>query len=223
MLAVYTFVFSVVFQARWGTATIGPKAEFALLLFAGLIVFNAFSEILSRAPTAVSSNPSYVKKVVFPLECLDLALLCSTMIQMLISLTVWLSAYVAFVGIPHATILFLPLAMIPYALFLAGIAWILSSLGVFIRDTPQVTAVIISVTMFLSPLFYPVDALPKQYQQLLLLNPLAVYMQSFRDLLYFGRLPQPASFILNLLVAGLVAVLGFAWFQKTRKGFADVL
>ncbi len=222
MLTVYTFVFSVVFKARWEVGS-DSKTEFALLLFAGLIVFNMFSECINRAPTLILSNVNYVKKVVFPLEILPWAALGSTLFHGVISLVVWLIAYAIFFGIPHTTVLLFPLIILPLLLFIMGLTWGLSSLGVYLRDISQFVGILTTVLMFLSPVFYPASALPQEYRQLLQLNPLTPAIEQARDVLFWGRVPDPTIISLYFTGAAALAWLGFAWFQKVRRGFADVL
>jgi len=222
MLAVYTFVFSVVFKARWNASS-DSKTEFALVLFAGLIMFNIFAECINRAPSLILSNVNYVKKVVFPLEILPLVALGSTMFHALISLAVWLVAYFVLFGVPHITVLMLPLVVLPLLLFTIGLTWGLASLGVYLRDVSQFIGVITTVLIFLSPIFYPVSAIPEKYRLLLLLNPLTLVIEQARDVLFWGKAPDMTILSFYLLGSALVAWLGFAWFQKTRRGFADVL
>lgn len=222
MLAVYTFVFSVVFKARWNTGS-DSKTEFALVLFAGLIVFNLFAECINRAPGLILANPNYVKKVVFPLEILPVVGLLSALHHALISLGVWLVAYVVLFGVPHATALLLPLMVVPFGLFIMGISWALASLGVFLRDVSQIIGLITTVLMFLSPIFYPANALPDDYRHFLYLNPLTPVIEQTRDVLFWGKSPDFPMLGVYWLASTLIAWVGFAWFQKTRKGFADVL
>ena len=222
MLTVYTFVFSVIFKARWSAGS-DSKTEFALILFAGLIVFNLFAECTNKAPGLILSNVNYVKKVVFPLEILPWVNLGAVLFHFLISLGVWLIAYLAFFGLPHITVLLLPLVMLPLFLFTMGLTWGLASLGVYLRDATQFIGLVTTVLMFLSPIFYPITAVPEKYRQLVLLNPLAATVEQARDVLFWGRYPDWTIFGAYLLGAALIAWLGFAWFQKTRKGFADVL
>lgn len=222
MLTVYTFVFSEVFKARWDAGS-ESKTEFALVLFAGLIIFNLFSECINRAPSLILSNPSYVKKVVFPLEVLPFVSLISALYHMLISLSVWLLAYLVLFGFPHATVLLLPLVILPFALFIMGLSWALASLGVFLRDVSQFIGLVVTTLMFLSPIFYPASALPETYRHILYLNPLTPVIEMTREVMYWGKLPGLTLLGIYWLATGLIAWLGFAWFQKTRKGFADVL
>lgn len=222
MLAIYTFVFSVVFNARWGSGN-DSRTEFALLLFAGLIVFNLFAECVTRAPTLIISNINYVKKVVYPLEILPFITLLSALFHALISISVWLLAYLLLFGVPSWTLLLLPLIILPFMLLVLGLSWALAALGVFLRDIAQFVTVLTSMLMFLSPIFYPLSALPENFRQIVLLNPLSVVIEMVRSVLYFGQIPDLIILSVYWLAALLVAWLGFALFQKTRKGFADVL
>lgn len=222
MLAVYTFVFSEVFKARWNAAN-DSKVEFALVLFAGLLVFNLFAECFNRAPGLVLGNPNYVKKVVFPLEILPFVVLLSALYHAAISLGVWLAAYVLLIGMPHATVFYLPLIVIPFLMFVMGLSWALASLGVFLRDVSQITSVLTSVLLFLSPIFFPVTAIPEGYRHLLYFNPLTGVIEQVRAVLYWGAAPDFRLVAIYWIVGICIAWLGFAWFQKTRKGFADVL
>ena len=222
MLTVYTFVFSVVFKARWNTGS-DSRVEFALALYAGLLVFNLFSECITRAPSVIVSNTNYVKKVIFPLEVLPWVNLGAALFHGLVSLAVWLLFYLVVYGVPHATVLLLPLVVAPFALMLVGISLMLASLGVYLRDVGQVVALSTTVLMFLSPVFYPVSALPEQFRLLMHLNPLTPVIELARQVLMWGQLPDMglyAAYVLGCLVC---AFLGFAWFQTTRQGFADVL
>jgi lipopolysaccharide transport system permease protein len=222
MLLVYTFVFSVVFKARWGTGG-DSKTEFALVLFAGLLIFNLFSECFNRAPTLILANVNYVKKVVFPLEILPWVALGSALFHALISLSVWLIAYVILVGPPQLTILWLPLVLLPFVLFIMGISWSLAALGVYLRDVAQLTAMTTTTLMFLSPIFYPISAVPEKYRQILYANPITPVIEMVRDVMYWGKMPDAILLTFYITVAATLSWLGFAWFQKTRKGFADVI
>ncbi len=222
MLAIYTFVFSEVFKARW-SAVSTSKAEFAMVLFAGLIVFNLFADSINRAPGLILSNPNYVKKVVYPLEILPVISLGAAFFHSLVSLLVWLAVYCAFFGLPQVTALCLPFVLLPFILFVLGLSWFLASLGVFLRDVSQFIGIITTAMMFLSPIFYPATALPEQYRAIIYLNPLTTVVEQTRNVLYWGVWPDFTMLGIYTALAALTALLGFVWFQKTRKGFADVL
>jgi lipopolysaccharide transport system permease protein len=222
MLTVYTFVFSVVFKARWSGGT-ESRAEFALALFVGLIAFNLFAECVNRAPGLVLANANYVKKVVFPLEILPVVSFGAAMFHALVSLCVWLLFYVVVTGLPPLTAVWLPVVLLPLMLFVLGASWALASLGVYLRDVGQVMGLFTTALMFLSPIFYPAAALPDGLRRIFHLNPLTPVIEMARDVLMWGRPPAMVPLVLSIGLGALVAWLGFAWFQKTRKGFADVL
>ena len=222
MLIIFTFVFSVVFAARWGTEE-ESKTQFALVLFAGLIVHALFAEVLTRAPGVVIGNANYVKKVVFPLEVLPAITLGGALFHALVSLVILLAAFLFFNGFLHWTAILTPIVLLPLAVLSLGTGWILASLGVFVRDIGQVTGVLATALLFLSPVFFPVSALPDFMQPWMHLNPLTFIIEQVREVLIWGRLPNWTGLLKYLAGAGGVAWLGFFWFQKTRKGFADVL
>ena len=223
MLIIYTFVFSVVFKSRWGGTTSDNKTQFALLLFAGIIVFNLFSEVVSRSPTLVVERVNYVKKVVFPLEILPLVNLGSALFHSLVSLVVLTLAIIVINGHIPWTIVFLPLVLIPLIFLTLGFSWFLAALGVYVRDISQFIGVMMTILMFLSPIFYPVSALPERFQLWMMLNPLSFIIEQARNVLINGVLPDFMGLSLYFVFALFVMFLGFKWFQKTRKGFADVL
>ncbi|MEB5972610.1 ABC transporter permease [Pantoea dispersa] len=223
MLTVYTFVFSVVFKTRWGGDPDAGKADFAIVLFTGLIVFNLFSECIGRAPSLITSNVNYVKKVVFPLEILSYVNFFAALFHSLVSFVVLLIAIIVFKHQVHLTILLLPLIVLPLMLAILGVSWFLSALGVFVRDVAQTISIIVSVLMFMSPVFYPVAALPLSFQKIILLNPLAFMIEEARKVVFWGVEPNWTMLGVNLIIGLCICVLGFAFFQKVRKGFADVL
>ena len=222
MLAVYTFVFSVVFKARWNSGS-ESHSEFALVLFAGLLVFNLFSECITRAPGLILGNVNYVKKVVFPLEILPWVIMGGALFHFVISLSVWIAAYLFLIGAPHLTVLAMPFIMIPIILFVMGFTWAIASLGVYLRDVGQLVGILVTLLMFLSPIFFPASALPPKLQKLMLFNPLAAPIEMVRDVIYWGVLPNFDKWALATALGLSVALLGFSFFQKMRKGFADVL
>jgi lipopolysaccharide transport system permease protein len=222
MLAVFTFVFSTIFQSRWGQSS-GSKAEFAIILFAGLAVFNVFSECINRAPGLIVANTNYVKRVVFPLEILPVIALCGALFNFIATFVVWMLAYLVLIGIPPATAWLLPVVMLPFLCATLGLSWLLSALGVYLRDVAQVSGVLVTGLLFLSPIFYPLSAVPERFHWLIEANPLGYVVETVRRVLIFGLAPDWEGFVLNAAGCLLFMFAGFWWFQKTRKGFADVL
>ncbi|WP_027364696.1 ABC transporter permease [Desulfotruncus alcoholivorax] len=223
MLFVYTFVFSVVFKARWGVGGEENKADFAIILFVGMIVHGLFAECINRAPGLILSNVNYVKKVVFPLEILPWVALGSALFNCFVSTAVLLLAQFAINHIFSWTSMIFPLVLLPLIFAGMGFTWFLAALGVYVRDVGQVTGIFTTVLLFLSPVFYPVSALPKEYRGLLQLNPLTLIIEESRKVLVFGKLPDWSALGIAVLAGLTIAAAGFWWFQKTRKGFADVL
>lgn len=223
MLAVYTFVFSVVFGARWGTNGQASKAQFAVILFAGLSVFNLFADCVNRAPMLVINNANYVKRVVFPLEILPLVAFGNALFHFVASMVVWLAASVLLLGGVPWTAVLLPLVLVPLVLGTLGMSWLLASLGVYLRDVGQTTTVFVTGLLFLSPIFYPLDAVPENFRRVVKANPVGYVVDAARGVLVFGRVPDPVDLTVAIVIGALMAWGGFWWFQKTRKGFADVL
>ena len=223
MLVVYTFVFAVIFKSRWGVGGEESKTQFAVVLFVGMIVHGLFAEVLNRAPGLILFNANYVKKVVFPLEILPVIAMGATLFHSLISLGVLLTAIAFFNGYLHWTAIITPLVLLPLVIFTLGLAWMLASLGVFLRNVGQTIGIFTMVMLFLSPVFYPVTALPEEFRPWLMANPLTFIIEQAREVLIWGRLPNWMGLGGYTLVAIAIAWAGYAWFQKTRNGFADVL
>ena len=223
MLAVYTFVFSQVFKARWGSLEEAGPLAFAINLFAGLIVFNLLSECAISAPNLVVSKPNYVKKVVFPLEILSFVAVGNASFHALTSLSILLVfELIAFQTIP-LTLLWLPLVWLPLILGTLSCSWILSSAGVFLRDLGQLIGVGINMLMFLSPIFFPLSALPERWQPVLRINPLAQVIEQTRRVAVQGDNPSPSYLLTGIIFTLLACELSFRIFQKSKKAFADVL
>lgn len=224
MLTVYTFVFSEIFKSRWGgIGADDSKTQFAVVLFVGMIVLNLFSEVLNRAHGLILSNVNYVKKVVFPIEILPVIAMGAALFHSLISLGVLLAAFALFNGYLHWTAVFTPLVLLPLVILTTGLAWMLASLGVFLRDVGQTIVIITTASMFLSPVFYPVTAVPERFRPFIMANPLTFIIEQAREVLVWGHLPNWVGLGGYTLAATAIAWAGYAWFQKTRKGFADVL
>lgn len=221
-LMVYTFVFRVVFKASWNSEG-ESSSEFVLTLFTGLIVCAVFNECVNRAPALILNHVSYVKKIVFPLEILPWVSLGGALFHMGVSLTVLLVFQISSRFPLNWTAALLPLLVIPLALYALGVSWFLASVGVFVRDVGHVTTVLTNLMLFLAPVFYPLSSLPDAYRPFMYLNPLTFVVEQSRNVLIMGRVPSWHWAIVYFLCSAVVAWLGLAWFQRTRKGFADVL
>lgn len=224
MLLIYTFVFSVVFKARLGpNANEASLVEFALTLYAGLIAFNVFAEVVNRAPRLVLSVPNYVKKVVFPLEVLPVVALGSALVNSVISVGVLILGNLVFSRAFSTTLYLFPLAYIPLILLCLGLGWFLASLGVYIRDIGQGIGLAVQMLFFLSPIFYSVSTLPESMRRWYALNPMTTILAGFRQSLLWGETLDWAAWWAWMGLTAALALLGYAWFMKTKKGFADVM
>ena len=223
LLTIYTLVFSIVFKARWGSGEPESKTQFALLLFTGMIIHSLFSEPLMRAPSLITCNVNYVKKIIFPLEILAVVAVGASVFQALVSVLVLAAALFLFNGYIPLTALFLPLVLMPLIIFSLGVTWALSSLGVYLRDVGQPIGLVITFLLFGSPVFYPSSALPDYLQPWLILNPLTFIIEQTRVVMIFGNPPYAFGLLVYSLISLLAAWTGYAWFQKTRRGFGNVL
>ena len=223
MLAIYSFVFGHVMKARWPQPGGEVPGMFSLLLFCGLLFHTLLSECLMRAPQLIVSQVNFVKKVVFPLEVLPVVMLSSALFHFLIGFAVLLIAQILLLGTVMWSVVLLPIVLIPFALICLGSGWLLASLGVYVRDISHVIGLFTTVLLFFSPILYPSQMLPEWIRPWVFLNPLAWPVETARDLLLTGILPSPQGIIFYWTAAILAAAFGLWFFQKTRKGFADVL
>jgi len=224
MLGIYTFVFGTVFQSRWGGSNAQtPTAQFSVILFTGLIVYQIFAETIVRSPQLMIANANYVKKVVFPLEILVPVVIGNALFHAGISFLILLPFVFMVMGAIPLTILLLPLVLAPLLIMAAGVGWFLASLGTYTRDIGQFIGTLATALLFLAPIFFPSSALPEWLQPWLVLNPVTVPVDQAREVLVFGRPPNWVVIGAYGLVSLVVGMLGYIWFQKTRKGFADVL
>lgn len=222
MLAIYTVVFSVAFKARWGTGE-ESKVTFAIVLFSGMIVHSFFAECINRAPGLITAHASYVKKVVFPLEILIWMALFSAFLHFLVSFAVLLFFCLITGTVVYPGALLIPLVLLPLVLMVLGFSWIFASLGVYLKDLSQMMAMVSTVALFLTPIFYPIDVLPASYRPFLLWNPITLPVIQLRELMLWGTPVHWGQWAISLIIGLFFCQAGFWWFQKTRKGFADVI
>lgn len=223
MLAVYTTFLTVMLQARWGGDEQSGPGNFTVVLFVGLIVHSMFSECINRAPSLIVQNANYVKKIVFPLEILPWVAVSSALVHAAIGLVALLVVQLAVSGALPWTLAFLPLVIAPFIFVILGFTWFLSALGVFVRDIAQLTGMLTTVMLFMSPIFYSTSSLPERVRPWIALNPLTFIIEQSRNVLIYSAPPDWGGLARYSIAALLTAWVGFWWFQKTRKGFADVL
>ena len=223
MMIVYSFVFGVVFKARWDYQVSESNAEFAVILFVGIALYTVFSETVNIAPTLITSNANYVKKVVFPLELLSMTSVGSSLVQFLFNLVVILVSKVAIIGRFDATMLLLPIILIPLIFLTLGISWILSAIGTYVRDMRQASTIITLIFGYATPVFFPFTAVPENLRWVLELNPMTTIVNNARNVLIYGVMPDWLALGKVWILSYIVMLIGFQFFQKVKPGFADAI
>jgi lipopolysaccharide transport system permease protein len=221
LLTVYTIAFGVILKARWGFS--GGTANYAVMLFAGLIIFNAFSECLIRSTNLISGNPNFVKKIVFPLELLPVIMVATAMIHALIAMAVWFLGYFALFGTPKGTAVLFPVILICLIPVMLGTGWLLAAVGVIVKDIGQLTGMLSQTLLFLTPIFYSIEAAPPVLQKLLMLNPLTFIVEQFRRVLFYGEMPALKGLLIYFVLASVFAWASLALFRRLRPAFADMV
>lgn len=216
-LAVYALVFGPLLHDT-------GNMKFVSELFTGLIVFQAFGDLVSRAPNLIVARPSYVTKVVFPLDMLPWPIVALAAVHAATSVVMLVILHTLFVGVPAWTAFALPVVIAGVLLMGLAMSWMLSSIGVYVRDTPEIVRVVMQLLFFLSPIVWSLEDAPEVLGQLAMYNPLAIAMETSRSLLD-NTYPAPGAASIMTFFAGafLLAVLGHAFFRRTKDGFADVL
>ncbi|MGS1013936.1 ABC transporter permease [Rhodanobacter sp. UC4450_H17] len=222
MLVIYTFVFGVIFNGRWNDRVTG-HFQYAIVLFAGLNINAVFSECANRATTLIEENANYVKRVLFPLEALSWSTLGAALFHLIVSTVALLTLSLIINQHIPWTVVFFPVVVTCFLPFMAGAIWLLASLAVYLRDIRQVVSLITVALMFLAPILYPKEMIPENYRYLLYLNPLTVIAEASQDVLLWGKPPVWSHLAAYTLVSSIFAWGSFAWFEQTKKGFADVL
>jgi lipopolysaccharide transport system permease protein len=223
MLSIYTFVFGIVYRARWQGTGSGGLGHFALVLFCGLTAFNIFGECASRAGSLIVGVPNYVKKVIFPLEILPVSVLGSSLFHALISLLILLLGNLLAGGSLYWTLLLLPVVSLPLVFLSLGIGWFLAGLGVFVRDVNHTVTLIVQALFFVTPIFYSIEIIPEPFRTFIKFNPLTPVVENFRRVILWEMPPVWGNWVTWTMLTSLFVLLGYAWFMKTKKGFADVI
>jgi lipopolysaccharide transport system permease protein len=221
LMATYFFVFGVVLRTRFENDT--SRSGFVLYFLAGMLPWLAFSEALGRAPSVILEYRTFVKKIVFPLETLPINLVISGAVTEAIGLVIFMAGLLAVRGAIPVSVVWLPMLLIPQILFTAGLAWILAATGVYVRDLGQVTGYVLTLWFFLTPICYPESSLPASALPILRFNPLFVLVRAYRAVFLENQAPSMRGVIGLWILGAALAVIGYAWFHRLRKTFADVI
>lgn len=220
-IIIFTVIFSGIFQARFGAES--GQLGFAVYLFCGLLPWLAFGEAVQRSATVIRDNVNLVKRVVFPVETLPVNVALAALVQQLMGTIVLLAAAAALEKSFHPTVFWLPVLLLPQLLVTLGLAWLVAGLGVFLRDTGQIVQLLLMTWMYLTPIFYPESIIPERYAWLVKWNPMAPLIRNYRRILLEGRMPDWRGLAVTALFGAVCFVVGYWWFQRTRKAFADVI
>lgn len=228
MLAVFAVVFGLVFKGKFSDRTVETPVEFGLALFAGMVVFNCFAECLTRAPSLITTTPSYVTRVVFPLDIIPAAAVGSALLHLLISLVPLVLGSLYFRGHLPAQFWQWPFLLVPLLAWCLAVAWFGGALGVFVRDLQQAMATITLVLMYLSAVFYPISKVDEDVygiplRAIVSANPLAFLAESSRNLAVWGTPLDWQAWAVHSAIAFTALGLGRLFFQRTRSAFADVI
>jgi lipopolysaccharide transport system permease protein len=221
--AIFTFVFSTVFQTRWPGAVSSGPFDFALVLLVGMAVHGIFAESVGRAPSLILGQSSYVTKVVFPIEVLPVVTVLSSLINAFITVAIVIVGQLLLKGVFNWTAIFFPVVLAPFLIFVVALVLFFSACGIFVRDMSQVVALLVTVSLFLTPIFYPLEAVPPAFRMVMRLNPLTSIVEQSRTVLIFGGLPNFVSLAIYTLCSLAVLAMAYWLFQRLRPGFADVL
>lgn len=220
--SVFTFVFSAVFQTRWGGTQAGPF-DFAILLLVGMAVHGIFAEAVGRAPSLILTQSSYVTKVIFPIEILPVVTVFASLINAFITVGIVVVGQLLLNGVLHWTAILWPLVIAPYLIFVAALVLFFAACGVFLRDLSQVVTLLVTCSLFLTPIFYPLEAVPAGFRTVMRLNPLTSIVEQSRTVIVFGGMPNFVSLAIYTACALILLAAAYWLFQRLRPGFADVL
>ncbi len=222
MLGIYTFVFQYIFKAKWGDAR-EITANFASIMFAGLLIHMWFAEVVTRSINMITGNVNYVKKVIFPLEILGWNIILSSAVQFMCGLIVLALVIVIFGGDLHLNMFLLPLALVPFVFFLIGCVYLISTLSVFFRDIEQVVNTSLTMLLFTSTIFFPIDSVPSFLQDIIKINPLTVPVETIRSIIFGMHGFNISDFIAYTVFSFLFSILSYLFFTRMKNSFSDVI
>ncbi|HEY3825738.1 MAG TPA: ABC transporter permease [Bryobacteraceae bacterium] len=224
LMLTYFFVFGLVLRQRFGNDN--SPAAYAVYFLAGMLPWLAFSEAVGRSPFIMVEHRGFIKKLLFPVETLPVNLVFSGLVTEFFGIILFALALLLMKGHLPATVLYLPLLVIPQILLTAGICWFLAALGVFVRDLAQINGYLLTVWFFLTPICYAetdLKKLPPFALHILTKNPIFILVRGYRSVLLESKAPDWTALAWLTGASILVFLFGHAWFYKLRKSFADLI
>jgi len=221
VMATYVFTFTFIFQQRLGIDDTGHG--YTAYVLAGLVPWLAMSDVLSRAPSAVSGSASLVKQIVFPSEVLPLKVALASLMQLLVGLAVVALLSLLAGRLSMQALLLLPLALLLYVLIMAGFAYVLAAIGVFVKDVREIVSFLMSIGLFLHPILYAPASTPHWLMPLFHSSPMSHVIWCFRDALIESSVVHPWSWLVASLFAGLIFATGWRFFRMLQPSFGNAL
>lgn len=220
-IAIFTFIFAGIFGARFGAS--GSAWDYAVYLFCGVLPWTAFQESVQLSSQTIVSHANLVKRVVFPLEILPVSQVLSSLANQMFGTVALLLAALIIERRLHATVLLLPVVVLPQFIAMLGASWLVASLGLFLRDLVQGIMLLLMAWMYLTPIIYPESIVPERFRPFINANPFTPLIRSYRRILLEGAMPDWYGLCYFAGFAILCFVFGYWWFARTRRSFADVI
>lgn len=221
LIVLYSLVFSEFIGLRFRETD--SVTNFGLYLYCGLIPYMAFGETLNQGVSSIRGNANLVGKVVFPVEILPFSTAASAFTGQFFGL----AGLLVLTGILERTLqwttLLLPLFMVSQLLFLLGLAYLISVAGTFLPDIKEGIRAFVRAMFFITPIIFPVDRVPEDFQFLVTYNPLAYVVEVWRNLVLDGTIPSLMQTLWFSLFSVALLIVGFVLFVRTRPGFGDVV
>ena len=223
MIALYTVVFSEIIGIRFQEVEGNSSLNFGLYVYCGLVPFLAFSEAINQSASSIKSNANLVQKVVFPLEILPLSAAVTTLVDKLFGLGVLVVVVALLEHQLHATLLLLPLVILPQVVFILGLSYLAAVAGAYAPDIREVLRALLRAMLFVTPIIWPPEIVPENLRFVVDYNPLAFLVGAYRDMILNGEVPDGGSLLWFSLLAGALMVVGFVVFVRVKQRFADLI
>jgi lipopolysaccharide transport system permease protein len=221
LLVSYTFVFSVCLKQSPGPGEV--TQNFPLFLFVGMLPWLLFSETLQRSASSLIEQSTLITKTIFPSEMVPIAIFLSSLASHLIAVGLALIGTLIVLHRLSSALAMFPVVVLLLGLFAVGLAWIIASLQVYLRDTAQVLMVVLTLWFWVTPIFISEQKFPRRLRFLLGVNPLTPMVRAYRQMLLGGAWPQPSEFAWAAGWGLSTFILGGLFFRYMKRGFADVL
>lgn len=222
-IAVYTFAFTTKLQMTFVGEQGQKPIAYALFIFAGLIVFNFFSEMAYRSPMLLHEYAHFIKQTIFPSDMLAVISTLRAAAYTGIGAIVMLICVAAVKGGLHWTVIFVPLIFVPLAAFLMGLSWFLSAIGAFTRDAGYLMINIVPLFMFMTPVFFSHTSMSFPWDLVIYANALTAYVEVMRDLVLTGTMPNPLVLLWMLVTSIFTFYFGYWFFDRYRNVIVDVI